>query len=126
MSGFARTWLVSMYARRKVDRFEVETDDELRAAVSNAAHSAGEREGMLKDIHLVEAALQATAPVASLDENTAHGPFRNVCRTVRRLQRVVWVNPTKEDENALEWLSDGAPTDPARCLGFGVADRGAA
>lgn len=103
-SRFARAWWRSMRARRKVNRMEIKMDIDLRDKVCAAARNQQELDGMLKDIHLVEAALQANAPVASLDENTARKPFRSACRTVRRLRRVVWVNPTADSEFALEWL----------------------
>jgi hypothetical protein len=121
-SRFAKTWLVSMYARKKVDRFDIEADQALRARVSAAATSQEERDGMLKDLHLVEAALQADAPVVSLDEMTARVPLRSASRTVRRLRSVVWVNPTADDENTLEWLRNGAQSEASRCLGFAVGD----
>jgi hypothetical protein len=112
MSRFTRTWLASMYARKKVDWLEVQVDNELRAAISGAARTDAERKGMLKDIHLIELALHVEAPVTSLDENTARGPFEGACRTVSRLRRIVWVNPTRENEQALEWLRGGAKPEP--------------
>jgi hypothetical protein len=122
-SRFARAWLRSMRARRKVDELEIEADDGLRARVSATARNERERDEMLKDFHLVEAALQASAPVASLDEFTARGPFRSACRMVRRVRQVVWVNPTVEAERPLEWLQEGAPDEDFRSLGFEVEDR---
>jgi hypothetical protein len=112
-----------MYARKKVDLTEFETSADLRAAIAVAAGSDLERAGMLKDLHLVEAALHAGAPVASLDEVTARGPFRSACRSVGRLRQVVWVNPTVEAERPLEWLHEGALDEDCRCLGFEVEDQ---
>lgn len=122
-SRFARAWWRSMRARKKVDRMEIEPDVDLRKRVSAAARSQRELDGMLKDFHLIEAALQASAPVASLDENTAREPFRGVCQTVRRLRQVVWVNPTVESESPVEWLQRGASDEDFRRLGFGVGDQ---
>jgi hypothetical protein len=119
-SRFTRAWLRSMRARRKVDWFQVKPDQELHDRICVSATNHQEREGMLKDIHLIEAALHADAPVVSLDENTARRPFRSACRTLRRLRRIVWVNPAVEAEAPIQWLENGAPDEDHRRIGYGV------
>lgn len=115
-SRFSGAWLVSMYARKKVDRFEIETDTELRAAIPSAARSQEDRDNMLKDVHLIEAALHRESPVVSLDE-TARGLFRTAAGRVGRLKQVVWVNPAKPADKALQWLKEGAQSDLKLTLG---------
>jgi hypothetical protein len=75
------------------------------------------REAILKDIHLVEAAFATDHAVASLDE-TARRYLRQLTEHVKSLTSLVWVNPTKDDEHATDWLRQGAKEDEERRLGF--------
>jgi len=118
-STFARQWLWSMRARKRVNRLRFVSDELFRTEILAAARTQGQAADMSKDIHLLEAALQTDCPIASLDDR-ARDFFREASQTVRRLRGVVWVNPTKEAENALEWLQGGARAEAVRCLGFGV------
>jgi hypothetical protein len=120
-SPFARRWLRSMSARKKVNRCDFGHDERLRAQIVDAPRHEGEAQQMLKDAHLIETALQLDAPIVSLDDR-ARNCFKEASRAVRRLRSVVWVNPTADDENPLEWLRSGAESKASRCLGPGVAD----
>jgi hypothetical protein len=118
---FARHWVRSMFAKKKLDRFDLAHDERLRAPILTVARSEGEGQQMLKDAHLIEAAVELGSPVVSLDDR-ARNSFKEAARVVRRLRSVVWVNPTADEENPLEWLRNGAQSEAVRCLGFGVAD----
>jgi hypothetical protein len=120
-SIFSRQWLWSMRARKRVDRLRLVSDELFRTEILAAARTQGQAAEMSKDIHLLEAALQADCPIASLDDR-ARDLFNEASRTVRRLRPIPWVNPTKPDERAQEWLTAGAEAEPARCLGFGIED----
>ncbi|MGO9270745.1 MAG: hypothetical protein ACLQOO_10925 [Terriglobia bacterium] len=117
-TSLARQWQASMVARRKRVPFKAFPDASLRAAISRIARTDGDREAMLKDTHLIEAALQARSPIVSTDD-TARDLFRGVAPRIPRLKNVVWVNPVRAEEKALEWLKEGAKADPARRLGAG-------
>ena len=56
-SRFARTWLVQMYARKKVIELDVGADRALRAAIRNSSMTEKQKSAMDKDVHLLEAAL---------------------------------------------------------------------
>ena len=56
-----------------------------------------------KDVHLIEAALNADRIVASLDENA-----RMLFHTAE-LNVVTWVNPVSERLRIRAWLEEGAP-----------------
>jgi hypothetical protein len=116
-SKFTRTWLVSMYARRLVSHIEAPADDKLRRKVEQAAISQKKSEAMLKDVHLVEAALQTDKIVTSLDE-TVRQCFHKATSTIVILKQIAWANPCKEDENVIEWLERGAEREKERRLGY--------
>jgi hypothetical protein len=115
-SGFSRRWRVSMFARKKIIREDVETDDAFRAQVAKHAVQEAETEIMHKDCHLIEAANATDSRVASLDEAVRHH-FRQIARRVRKLRDVCWVNPNLDDDGVRDWLQEGAPLEKHRCLG---------
>jgi hypothetical protein len=63
---------------------------------------------MLKDVHLVEATLATHDRIASLDEN-ARGHFGRLATKLQALRRLLWINPTRAEEDAISWLEKGAP-----------------
>jgi predicted nucleic acid-binding protein len=118
-SSLAREWLASMFARKKVRRLRLVRDENLNRRISTAARGENDRGAMLKDLHLIEAAIQASSPVASLDE-TARALFRYASQHVGSLRSVAWVNPSRVQETVLDWLENGARDEAPRCLGFGL------
>ena len=70
-----------MFARKKIDPIESPEDQELRDRVIQAAVGQKQQEAMLKDIHLIEAALKGGMRVAALDE-TVRGYFRSASASV--------------------------------------------
>jgi hypothetical protein len=116
-SRFTGTWIRSMYARRLVSYIDVSADPELRQKVELAVASQKKRMVMLKDVHLVEAALQAHKIVTSLDE-TVRQCFHEAASTITILKHITWVNPCKDEETAIEWLEHGAEREKERCLGY--------
>ena len=115
-SSFARKWRVSMEAKKKVYRTPGSVvDDELREKISNAASSDRERGALSKDTLLIEAALATDGAIAALDGAAFRG-FRKVANSVRKIGRIVWVNPDKADERAIAWLEKGARIERTRQL----------
>jgi hypothetical protein len=75
------------------------------------------RDAMLKDIHLIEAALKADKIVVSMDE-AVRRYFHEATQKVGELRLIVWVNPCESEETPLEWLKDGAELERDRLLGY--------
>lgn len=114
-SGFSRAWLVSMYARKKVEVVDAAADESLRSAIVGTARSAKKEAALRKDLLLVEAALASDRRVASLDE-VVRALLKTATATCRELKSIVWVNPERSEELAIEWLAEGAPADRSRPL----------
>jgi hypothetical protein len=91
-----------MYASRKIVKIQIAPDQSMRRRLKRQCPTAAEKEAMLKDVHLIEAALAADKIVASLDDE-ARRLFN-----VAELSTVVWVNPVAHHEDCLTWLADGA------------------
>ncbi|MFM9960429.1 MAG: hypothetical protein ACKV2Q_04305 [Planctomycetaceae bacterium] len=115
-SGFARQWLVSMHARKKVVAIDADDDSHLREALEAAATSEKSREAMQKDAHLLEAATQSDQRIVSLDD-TVRRLFVKVARKHQAIRPICWVNPDRDFDGVLEWLETGAPADQSRQLG---------
>ena len=113
-----------MFARRKVRYVEIIEDNTLRERVLRTANSASERQALLDDLLLVEAALVTDRTVASLDEHV-RTLFRQAADQVGELRTVVWVNPEREPEreedDPILWLRRGAPADPNLMSGYALS-----
>ena len=92
-----------MYARKKVVELQVAVDDDFRERLTKLGRSPEQRAAVLKDLHLIEAALQADRIVVSLDENA------RMLFQVQELDTIVWVNPVSEHSRMQSWLEQGAP-----------------
>jgi hypothetical protein len=69
-------------------------------------------DAMMKDVHLLEAALATDKRIVSRDDTA-----RNSFRGIRDVRLVVWVNPYRPEERAVEWLSRVARMESYRQLG---------
>ncbi len=72
---------------------------------------------MRKDYRLIEAAIVTDRIVISLDE-TVRILFAAVVRSVGKLRNIVWVNPSRTEEEFILWLENGAKPEKRRLLGF--------
>lgn len=126
-SEYAKEWLQKMYSRKRVT---IKHEDEipesnLGARVQRLVGKQVELEIlsdavctiMLKDCHLLEASLAADKVVISLDDKVRFH-FSVATESIGEIREIVWVNPNKEEEDAISWLEEGAEPDKHRQLGF--------
>ena len=116
-SKSARTWLRRMVAKKKLYACETVLDNELWSKVEDFTEFDHQREAMIKDIRLIEAALATDKIVISLDDKVRN-LFSKAAEQVDELKDIVWVNPAKPEEKAIEWLEKGAEAEIERKLGF--------
>ncbi len=121
-SNFSSQWRVSMAARKKVLRLANTPDAGLHAQIQRIAPNQKDAEAMLKDSHLITAALITDRTVISLDE-TARGLFALTARRVGALKNIVWVNPAHVEEQPIVWLERGATPEKERLLRFRTGGR---
>jgi hypothetical protein len=120
-SGFARQWRYSMFARKKIGRLDTYVNESFRQDVDSLAVGDNQRRAMLKDAHLIEAALVQGMRIVAMDE-IARGYFRAYAGCVKQVRKICWVNPDVPEEEALAWLQNGAPLEGLRMLGHEKAD----
>ena len=114
-SRFARLWLASMYAKRKVDLAGEVMDAALKGKILDTAASEKERAAMAKDLHLLDAALQTDRIVVSLDD-AALGIFAKTSERVGEIREIVWINPARAADGVIEWLEENTPAEEGRKL----------
>ncbi|HEX4964834.1 MAG TPA: hypothetical protein VF173_28735 [Thermoanaerobaculia bacterium] len=115
-SGFARTWLIDMYGRKKVISAGDIKDEGFRVRLLRSASSASVRAAMEKDAHLIEAANRHDRIVLSRDE-AMRQILRDVAAEIREVAQILWANPALESDRVLPWLENGARMEAARRLG---------
>jgi len=120
-SKFARIWLRRMVEKNKLCPYHIAVDNDLWCQVEAIAASDKEREIMVKDLRLVEAAIATDRTVISLD-NKVRECFAKVAVQVDELKDIIWVNPAQIAEKPLNWLQNGAEPEIERSLGFQKAD----
>jgi hypothetical protein len=118
-SRWAYIWLKSMYAARRVVELDLAPDAAVRAAVERGAPERSIADILLKDCHLIEAALATDRRVVSGEKRSRYH-FGQLAARMKSLREVCWVNPTIADEQPLDWLRRGAPLDRHRLLGAPV------
>jgi hypothetical protein len=117
-SSFTRKWRVRMYARKRVDHVNPDTDAVLRRQTERLDADPADIKYMLKDLRLIEAAKATDQTVSSRDERV-RALFMRASRSVSALRSIVWVNPDRPDENPVDWLQQGAKPEQKRMLGWG-------
>lgn len=115
-SRYARKWRVAMCARKKVDRVKPDPDDAIATRIGEVPLSNRKRDALLKDRHLVEAALTTDGIIASGDKET-RGILRELVPHWPAVRRLVWVNPGEPAEKCSDWLAEGAKPDRKRMIG---------
>ncbi len=114
-SPFAAGWLTSMMDLKKLRPVQDEPSEELRKAIEGHSEDENVVAIMLKDAHLVEAALATDSRIVSLDE-TPCGHFSRLAARFAPLRTILWVNPVAEGKRAVEWLETGAKAERSRRL----------
>jgi len=114
---YARTWLRKMYARRLVVKVIVSGDPDLKSQIERTSPSENVATQLIKDLHLIEAALISDKRVASLDDE-ARTYFSQAAQSIRILCTICWINPERPNEHPIEWLRAGAKDEQHRMLGY--------
>lgn len=121
MSNYSRKWQTRMWGRRRVASIEGERDEPLRARIDGVV-TRSQKVVVAKDIHLIEAAVTTDQLVTSRDEG-ARKAFGDAAAVMHELRQVVWVNPTRDDENPIDWLRNGTQAEASRRLGAQLRSR---
>lgn len=114
-SRFALQWRANLIASKrwiKVDDVEIEA---IRECLELKAPSQKAKNEILKDLHLVEAAIQTDKLIVSCD-NKMRVLLSKLTNDSKELNDIVWVNPVNDNENAVEWVKQGCANEAERQL----------
>ncbi len=114
-SNFAAEWLGDMIATRRFHYIELPQNRALYDEIEATAVEEKDINAMLKDFHLLGAALETDQAIISLDE-TIRGLFKQASQQVGEIRDIIWVNPDRTEERPILWLQNGAPPEPHRQL----------
>jgi hypothetical protein len=115
-SNFAAEWLGNMIATKRFHYIELPQNRALYDEIEATAVREEDVNAMLKDFHLLGAALETDQIIISLDE-TIRGLFKCASQQVGEIRNIIWVNPDQTAEgHPIPWLRNGAPPEPHRRL----------
>jgi hypothetical protein len=106
-SSFARKWRLTMVAKRKVVFVESFENMRLRDSLSRAVIQKKKLQAAMKDIHLVELALQTDKFIISGD-NEVRLIFWDSSEKIPLLKDIIWFNPIEQFDFVMNWFKEGA------------------
>lgn len=120
-SNFTQIWRRRMYARKLWVVIDPCTDDALRNKIENCGQEEEAITAMIKDTHLLEAALATDKFVFALDDK-ARNYFKIAAKQVGLIREIGWLNPNKEHEVSVSWLAGEIDQDAIYRLGYVPTD----
>ena len=115
-SYFAATWLANMIATKRFHYIELPRNKVLYDKIEATAIREKDINAMLKDFHLLGAALETDQIIISL-EKYVQTLFAQASQHVSEIRRIVWVNLDQtEKSDFIAWLKNGVPPEEHRRL----------
>jgi hypothetical protein len=115
-SRFGTDWRKQMLSKKKLDVCNpAPLNQTLRDHIAGLTLKQSDERILMKDIHLVEAALVADKIIFSCDEECRR-LFALASRRIGVLRTLIWINPDSDAEECKEWLKRGAPYDKRKTL----------
>ncbi|WP_457243611.1 hypothetical protein [Pseudomonas lurida] len=100
-SKFSANWLSSMTAKKKILR--VKPTETAAGEIQAAAISEDDKRIAEKDVHIVDAAVDQNAVIASND-NAARAVFQRILNGSATMEALVWVSPTASSEEIVSLI----------------------
>lgn len=109
-SRFAKTWRANMVARKRWVPKRAPEDPRLRQHLVESQNPDSKKDeiAVLKDAHLLEAAVVSNLRVVSKD-TTAKSLFQKGCPLPDPYGRILWADVTQNPDATLEWIANGCP-----------------
>jgi hypothetical protein len=112
-SFFAVTWLTAMQASGRVDDVSPPAFDDLKQGIEQCAAGPAQCAAMLKDLHLIKAALITDRTIISGDRELKT-LLAGACVHIRELRSITWIDANELD--LVAWAQGGAMRSKDRRL----------
>jgi len=109
-SQYSTIWMASMVARKKIIKADIPPNEFLRREFTNVGISEKDLRAVIKDVHLIDAALAMDKTIISCDQ-ALRDILTEVVTTTSHISRLMYVNPAQNVDVALKWLKEGANSD---------------
>jgi len=116
---YALRWYNSMHSKDKIEEIGDIKNNVLRDKIINSGLTNDELKTVLKDIHILEAALETDKIVISTDDRVRN-LLKGISASIIELRDIIWVNPKHDLNFLLYWLKKGA--NPREDLKLGYSD----
>lgn len=116
-TDYSRRWRVLMTSRKRIFPLKDTLNSSIRENIEITSLSVKKRREMIKDVHLIEAAILTHNRIISSDDK-ARFNFSDLSNNVGEIRSITWVNPINNEEVPIEWIQNGAPCEEKRKLGF--------
>ncbi|MHC1688420.1 MAG: hypothetical protein AB9879_11990 [Methanothrix sp.] len=111
---FSLKWIRWMYGSKRVFSPTYTFETKLREKIESNGDFKDGLSIMLKDLHLVDAAIASDKIITSLDD-TSRYHFAKASQSIIEIRDITWVNPL-EGESSSDWLLKGALPEEKRFI----------
>ncbi|MBL7492827.1 hypothetical protein I6A60_14105 [Frankia sp. AgB1.9] len=115
-SAYGVRWRAAMVAARRLRVHDVPENPRLRARLADALPKESERKALLKDTHLIEAALSLDRRLVSSD-HISRRLAENAAATISEVSAVQWADAVESPDETCGWIAAGARDPYAFRLG---------
>jgi len=112
---FGLVWQVKMADNGLEVHVKHSTNADIRKRIQRAQLSPARKKALLKDVRLIEAALQADKIIVSRDEE-ARNLYAKMAAECKEIGEIMWINPDRPEDEAASVLQCIEPYDEKRTL----------
>ena len=107
------------YNNKRVRKLETIRNEQFENQVIgwiNAANLTEDKKVVArKDAHLIALALRFPGPICSFEVRARH-VFQELAAEYKQLNKIEWIDPSKDPEQTIAWLQRGAPIESPNLL----------
>ena len=110
-SNYFRKWKVIMLSKKLFKKVVVGENDGFEDNVTALNLNKNIEDIVLKDVHLIEAAIKTENFISSRDD-TARNLFCEISDSLSIIRKIVWMNPVTINDEQVGWLKAGKSKKP--------------
>lgn len=115
-SKFAKIWRVHMISKKRMVLIKDIENKEIRNFVECNIKNELVKKSIIKDLHLVEAALSTDEIVISCDDRMRNH-LKTMCNECKSVKRLMWGSPIKISDDLKGWIDKNFKREECREIG---------